>query len=124
MNESIDAQYQSITIDLSRPFRKKADFQLLQDILCDFQEKRILPIGNISDAVRKCLMHLFGKFLLVTLVREEPLSGNDLADEISIVATPFPAGEFDSAVFVNTIYTVIIANSCTFAWLELGYIVW
>ena len=37
MDESIDTQDQGITVDLCRPFRKKAGFQLLQHILCYFQ---------------------------------------------------------------------------------------
>ena len=124
MDESVDTKDQCITVDLCRTLRKETGLQFVQHILGYPKEKGILTIGHIRDAIRKRFEFFFVKFLLVTLVGEEAFTGDDLADEIPIVAAPFTAGEFDSAVFVNTIHSAVISDSCAFAGFEAGYFLW
>jgi hypothetical protein len=124
MDESIYTEDHGIAVDLRRTFRKETVIQLPQHILGKFQEKGILAVGHIRDFIRKCILHLFGKFLLVTFIREEAFTRNDLAYEIPIVAAPLTACEFDSTVFVNAVYSAIVSYPCTFAGLETGYFLW
>ena len=124
MNETIDTQNQCIAVYLRRTFRKKTGFEFFQNILGYPKEKSILSIGHICDAVRKYLELFLGKFFLVTLIWEETFSGYDLANKIPVVAAPFAAGEFYSAVFVNSIYTAIIAYPGAFTGPKPGYFLW
>ena len=66
-------------------------------------------------------MVLLGEFLLITFVWEEPFPGDNLADEVPVIAAPFATGELDCTVFVYTVYAAIITNSCTLTGLETGY---
>ena len=69
-------------------------------------------------------MVLFSEFLLITFVGKKSFPGDNLTDEVAIVAAPFATGEFDSTVFVNTVYAAIIAYPCTFAGLKASYLLW
>ena len=124
MDESIDTQDQSIAVNLRCTFRKKAGFQFIQHIPGDSEKKGVLPISNIRDAIRKRFKVLFSKFFLITLVWEKTFSRDDLADKVAVVTAPLTTGEFNSTVFVNTIYTAVITNSCTFTGLLTGYFFW
>jgi hypothetical protein len=61
---------------------------------------------------------------LIALIWEKAFSRYDLADEVSVVTAPLTTGEFDSTVFVNTVYAAVITNSCTFTGLVTGYFFW
>ena len=124
MNESIDSQDQGITVDLCRTLWKKTGFQFIQHIPGDPEEKGILTISNICDAIWEGDMLLFGEFFLITFVWKEPFPGDDLADEVPVVAAPFTTGEFNSTIFVNTVYAIIITYSCTFTGFKTGNFLW
>ena len=113
MDESIDTQDQSIAVNLRCTFRKKAGLQFVQHIPGNSEKKGILTISNICDAIRKRFKVLFRKLLLIALIWEKACSRYDLADEVSVVTAPLTTGEFDSTVFVNTVYAAVITNSCT-----------
>jgi len=124
MDESIDTQDQSITVNLRCMFRKKVGLQFVQHIPGNTEKKGMLAISNICDAIWKRFKVLFSKLFLITFVWKKTLSRDDLADEVAVVTAPLTTGEFDSTVFVNTVYAAVIANSCTFAELVTDYFFW